>query len=415
MQQPDATPERPPVPVMEDGVEGRARRLRSERTELVGWLAGAVAHDVNNVLAVIAGYADLIGADLDPNDTRAADAAGIRDAVVRAGDLVRQLITVGRRQTLRLEVLDARNLVAGLLPLLTSACGERVRVDVNTCPEPAAILADRSLLEQALLNLAVNARDAMPGGGTLTVRVSIAPRGDGVTRPSEERPQLESASEVRISVEDTGVGIDPAILPHIFEPFFTTKGRNHGTGIGLASVEDAAAQSGGIVSVESRLGEGARFIIHLPRGTADAASTGPVRPHVRSRGGRETILVVDPDPEVRLVLARLLARLGYTVVDAATPRHAMALVEHALDRLDALITEASLPDVSGVDLAALVREVHPGIPVLVLSRATRVRAQGPAAEGRPAHHVLGKPFTAEQLDETLRALLDARVTNAVDA
>jgi two-component system cell cycle sensor histidine kinase/response regulator CckA len=408
--QPESTTERPPVPVMVDAVDPRAHRLRSERTELIGWLAGAVAHDVNNMLAVIAGYADLIEADLAPGDPHATDTAGIRDAVARAGDLVRQLITVGRRQTLRLEVLDASRVVTGLLPLLSSACGDRIVVAVHPAAEPAAILADRSLLEQALLNLAVNARDAMPGGGTLTVRVSMGPRRAGL--PGVPRDATgDTAEEVRIAVEDTGAGIDAAVLPHIFEPFFTTKGGGRGHGIGLASVEEAAEQCGGAVTVESRPGEGARFTLHLPRVSAGPASTGRSQPPQRARGGTETILVVDPDPEVRLLLARLLARHGYTVVDAATPRHAMALVEHALDRVDALITEASLPDISGTDLAELVRAVHPGVPVLLLSRAARSRALRPASR-LAAEGVLDKPFSADELGESLRGLLDARPPDA---
>ena len=407
---------------MVDTLEARSRGLHVERSELVGWLAGAVAHDVNNVLAAIAGYAALIQADLEPGDPHITDAEGIRDAVLRASGLVRQLLTVGRRRTLRLEPLDASELVTSLLPLLTSACGDRVRVNLQTCPQPATILADRSLLEQALLNLAINARDAMPGGGTLTVRIAVGPRRSGATgvaapggstQPAEPSATT-AADEVRITVEDTGVGIEAAILPHVFEPFFTTKEHVGGSGIGLATVEDAAARCGGTVSVASRPGEGARFMLHLPRIEADPDElVGAPRPE-HARGGGETVLVVDPDPEVRLVLTRVLRSLGYSVADAATARHALALVHHALDRVDALIIETSLPEMAGADLAERVRAVHPGIPLLLLSRG--VPEDAPSGAGSPlVDGGLDKPFTAAQLDGALRALLDARAPDIAEA
>jgi nitrogen-specific signal transduction histidine kinase/CheY-like chemotaxis protein len=404
---------------MTDAIDARSRRLRAERIELIGWLAGAVAHDVNNVLTAIAGYAELIEADLDPQDPHAADTAGIRDAVLRAVGLVRQLITVGRRQTLRLETLDASDLVQGLVPLLTSACGDRIRVQSEACGEPALVLADRSLLEQALLNLAINARDAMPDGGTLTVAVSISPRltetaaahaGDAIDRAAQEAaPPLE---DVRIAVADTGAGIEAAVLPHVFEPYFSTKDRGRGSGVGLTSVEEAAAQSGGVVSVESRVGEGSRFTLHLPRIAANPVQTPVAAVSGRAHGGTETILFVDADPEVRLVLARILRRLGYSVVDAATPRQALALAEYGIDRLDLLVTETSLAELSGPELAARVRALHPGVPVLFLSRDARGTRTPPGA--MPGDRMLAKPVTAERLGVTLRAALDARPANGVD-
>ena len=406
---PDGASLKDPVPVMDEAADTRARRLRAERSELIGWLAGAVAHDVNNVLAAIAGYAELIEADLDAGDPHLADTAGIRDAVQRAGGLVRHLLTVGRRQTLRLEVLDASDIVEGLIPLLGSACGDRVRVVPRVCTERAAVNADRSLLEQALLTLAVNARDAMPDGGTLTVTVAVGPAAAGAQAGAVAGDA--PPDEVRISVEDTGVGIDDAALPHVFEPFFTTKDR--GSGFGLASVGEAVARCGGAVSVESRAGTGSRFTLHLPQ--ADAAPTDRPAPRVgkRVRGGTETILVVDADPEVRLVLARLLHGLGYDVVDAATPGQAIALAEYAIDRVDLLVTEVALPDLPGPQLAARIRTVHPSVRVLFLSRAAR--GQAPAQlDAPPGSRVLAKPFTAERLGSTLRAMLDARVPNQVE-
>jgi len=422
---PESNAKREPVPVMTDAVDARSRRLHAERTELIGWLAGAVAHDVNNVLTAIAGYADLIEADLDPGDPHATDTAGIRDAVLRAGGLVRQLITVGRRQTLRLETFDASDLVQGLLPLLNSACGERIVVRAETCGESALVHADRSLLEQALLNLAINARDAMPDGGRLTVNVSIRPalastgevgeaRARDAADPADPAAQEAGAppEEVRIAVADTGAGIDATVLPHVFEPYFSTKDRGRGSGVGLTSVEEAAAQSGGVVSVESRVGEGSRFTLHLPRIAADPASAAVTAVSDRVHGGTETILVVDADLEVRLVLARILRRLGYSVVDAATPRQALALAEYGIDRLDLLVTESSLAELSGPELAARVRALYPGVPVLFLSRDARGGRALPGA--MPGDRVLAKPVTAERLGVTLRAALDARQPGGVD-
>ncbi len=391
----------------------RSRRLRAERTELVGWLAGAVAHDVNNMLSVIAGYADLIVADLDATDPRRADAAGIRDAVQRAGALVRQLLTVGRRQTLRLETLDASDLIAGLRPLLTSACGDRVTVRLEPCAEPAAVVVDRGLIEQALLNLAINARDAMPDGGTLTLRVATGPRStEHVARPAAGASAARGsvrAEEVRITVEDTGVGIDAAVLPHVFEPYFSTKDHERGFGIGLAAVEEAATRCGGAVSVDSRPGEGTRFTIHLARVPAAPAASPAAGDTVRVHGGAETILLVDGDVEIRFILARLMRGLGYTVVDAATSRQALALAEHGLDRLDMLVTEAALPDASGSELAARIRARYPSAPVLFLSRTERE-----PLPSLPAGRLLAKPFTAERLGPVLRSMLDPLVADAVE-
>ena len=412
--EPDPVRER--VPVMAASDEPHAGRLHAGRTELIGWLAGAVAHDVNNLLSVIAGYADLIDGALDPDDPRGADTAGIRDAVHRAGGLVRQLLTVGRRKTLRLETLDASELVGALQPLLVSACGDRITVRIEACPEPAAVLVDRSLIEQALLNLAVNARDAMPEGGTLTLSTSVGPsRADRDVLPAIGRVALVNSAdgspeEVRIAVEDTGVGIDETVLAHVFEPYFSTKDSGRGSGIGLAAVEEAAVRCGGAVSVDSRPGEGTRFTLHLARVPAAAAAGPLTRPAARVRRGRETILVVDGDAEVRLVLARIMQGLGYTVVDAATARQAVALAEYALDRLDLLVTEVALPDMAGPDLALRIRTQFPSAPALFLSQPARGRTAT-----RPDDRLLAKPFTAERLGPVLRSMLDARVADAIES
>ncbi|MFN8628900.1 MAG: ATP-binding protein [Chloroflexota bacterium] len=407
MQPSDPSPQRDPVPVMAGPATARTRRLQTERTELIGWLAGAVAHDVNNVLAAIAGYAELIEADLHPDDPHVTDAAGIRDAVARAGGLVRQLLMVGRRQSLRLEPLDASDVVSGLLPLVGSVCGDRIRVHLAVDAEPAGILVDRSLLEQALLNLAVNARDAMPDGGSLTMRVENSPLLVGGERGANV------ADEVRISVEDTGVGIEASVLPHVFEPFFSTKDPDRGSGIGLAAVEEAASRCGGQVSVASRPGHGTRFTLHFPRIASAPAPVVAASASSRIRGGSETVLVVDADPEVRLLLARLMRHLGYSVVDAATPSQALALVGHAIDRLDLLVTEVALPEMSGADLAERVRGRHPMVPVLYLSRAARGPAR-PQPDAAPRDRVLAKPFTLERLGGAMRSLLDARLPDAVE-
>jgi two-component system, cell cycle sensor histidine kinase and response regulator CckA len=397
-------------------VTARSRRAATERTELIGWLAGAVAHDVNNVLAVIAGYADLIEADLDQADPRTMDTAGIRDAVTRAGGLVRQLLMVGRRQSLRLEPLDASKVVTGLLPLIGSVCGDRVRVRLAVSPQPVGILADRSLLEQALLNLAVNARDAMPDGGTLTIGVEVVPGPPDVAGPAAEEASAaeDAADHVRISVEDTGIGIDAAVLPHVFQPFFSTKEPDRGSGIGLAAVEEAATRCGGRVSVDSRAGEGTRFTLHLPHIAVQPAGPATTAERRSIRGGAETILVVDPDPEVRLLYARLMRSLGYSVVDAASPSHAIILVEHALERVDLLVTELALPEMPGANLAARLRERRPGLPALYLSRAARGPARRLPDPGQ-CDFVLAKPFTIERLAAAMRGLLDAPIADAVDS
>jgi two-component system cell cycle sensor histidine kinase/response regulator CckA len=420
MPKPKPNVKRDAVPVMAMlGGDARSRRLLAERTELIGWLAGAVAHDVNNVLAAIGGYAELIEGDLDPGDPHAADAAGIREAVQRAGTLVRQLLLVGRRETLRLEDLDAADLVDNLLPLLSSACGDRVSVHVERSAERVAVHADRSLLEQALLNLAVNARDAMPSGGTLTLRVVAGqrrPAPSAVDALAETAPGTlahDASDEVTIEVEDTGVGIDPAVLPRVFERYFSTKDPAHGSGIGLAVVEEAAARCGGRVTVASRPGVGTRFALHLPRAAEPPVAVTAVRRPAPVRGGTESILVVESDPEVRLVVVRLMHRLGYRVADVATPHQALALVEHAIGPLDLLVSETAFPGFSGADLADRIRAVHPGLPVLYLSRTARGTARSPGGT-EPSVPALAKPFTAERLGAAMRGLLDGRLTGAAE-
>ena len=380
----------------------------AQRAELVGRLAAGVAHDFNNSLVSIRGYAEFLHVALPAGDPRRPDVQGILDAVSMAADQVRQLLAFGRRQVIRPEPLDVGALVEDLGPLLRRLCGPAITVEIRPCEGPCYVRADRSLIEQVVANLALNARDAMMVGGRLTIVVSrisgdAAPAGQGAAA---------AAGYVRVAVSDTGTGIDPAFLPHVFEPFFTTKELGRGSGLGLSSVEGATAQSGGFVTVESDPGRGTTFAIHLPAiDEAPPASASSRNPSAEQREpgeppppGSVTILLVDDEPLVLLVVARLLRELGYVVLDAERPATALAIAEARTAPIDLLLTDVTMPQMNGRELADRLRSLFPGLPVVYMSAyaAETVLADG-TLPGTAT--ILSKPFTTDELVATLGVVL----------
>jgi PAS domain S-box-containing protein len=360
----------------------------AQRLEAVGRLAGGVAHDFNNLLTVITGYSELLLASLAEDDPRRGDAAEIRDAAARGSALTRQLLAVGRRQVFSPALLDVNGLVLGLTQMLRRVIGEDVELVVALGQEPALVYADPGQLEQVLLNLAVNARDAMPEGGRLTIAVSrVEDSVDG--------------SFVAIEVSDTGEGMDEETRARVFEPFFTTKLAGKGSGLGLATAHGIVQQSGGCVSVASAQGQGTTFTVMLPRMTGDV--TAP-------QGGErsETVLVVEDEPLVRDFARTVLETHGFRVLVAENGPSALAAC--AAEPVALVLTDMVMPGMTGADLAAAVEETHPGTAVVLMSGYSHEVLAGRVPSERVSG-MLVKPFTPQQLVARVGSALAERASN----
>jgi two-component system, cell cycle sensor histidine kinase and response regulator CckA len=374
---------------------------QAQRAEVVGRLAGGIAHDFNNLLTAIGGHAEFLLASLDIDDPRRSDIAPILDASARAADLTRQLLAFGRREVLHPTVVVPGDVVERLRPMLRSIVPADVDLVFSPDPGRAPVRVDRDRLGNAVINLVLNARDAMPAGGTLTVGTEALQLEAGDCRL---RPPAAPGAFVRLWVADTGTGIPADLLPHIFEPFFTTKRLGRGSGLGLPSVDGFVAQSGGWVTVDTDPGVGSVFSLYLAA-EAQPASGAPASAPVGEveRSPRRTVLVVDDEPEVRAITGRLLRQLGYDVVEAADGEEAISAWSR--DHIDVLVSDVVLPGLSGPELAARCRAHRPGLPVLLVSGYAResLVSDGRAIEGSS---FLAKPFTKDQLALRLRELLE---------
>ena len=313
-----------------------AQLLQAQKMDAIGRLAGGVAHDFNNLLTAIGGYAELVGATLDAGDVRQQYVAGISQATDHAASLTRQLLTFSRSQELRPTVIDLGEVVTNVEPMLHRLLGERVELVVRPTEQPCRTLADRNQIEAILINLAVNAKDAMPEGGTLTVETS------NVTLDEEYRlhhTEVTPGDYAMIVVSDTGVGMDEETLAHVFEPFFTTKAPGSGTGLGLATVYGTVKQSGGYIWVYSEPGRGTTFKVYLPR-TNEPPTETPKEDPMRDRTsqGHETILVAEDEAVVRDMVVAALERMGYRVVAASTGEEAVRLIDRMGEEIDLLLT-----------------------------------------------------------------------------
>ena len=359
------------------------RLARSRRLEAVGRLAAGVAHDFNNLLTVIFAHAGELVRHRDPEVGAAAKDA--MDAAERAANLTRQLLAFGRRQVLEPKVVDIHELLRGAETLFGRFLGDDVRLTLDLDPEPTFARVDRTQLEQVVLNLIANARDAMPGGGAVTVRTRRA------------------SDTVRISVVDTGQGMSEEVRSRIFEPFFSTKERGQGTGLGLATVHGIVEQSGGHVEVESAPGSGSCFTIVLPAESGIPRETAAPRAPLPAVP-RAKVLVVDDDKQVREAVRAVLAAAGHEVRVADTARSAMdAVADHAAGA-DLLLTDVVMPDMPGTELAARMRERRPDLRVLFMSGHDddRLSVQGVLADGV---HLIFKPFDGPTILERVRAVL----------
>jgi PAS domain S-box-containing protein len=365
----------------------------ARQMESLGQLAGGVAHDFNNLLGVIRGYAELLAKRLDAGSPGVDDVRRILDAADRAARLTRQLLAFGRRQVLEPRVVDLGDVVAAMAELLRRLVGEAVEVVVTTAPDLGRVRVDPAQVDQVLLNLAANARDAMPRGGRLTIETSNAELGEAECRA---HPGARPGRFVRLRMSDTGIGMDEATRCRAFEPFFTTKDVGQGTGLGLASVYGIVEQSGGCVWVDSAPGEGATFEIHLPRVDAEVEppETKPLLPAVRTPA---TILLVEDEGSLREIAKELLEASGYTVVAAANGAEALAQAEHTgIASVRLLLTDVMMPGMSGPALAGQLRLRWPELDVLYMSGYSReaVEKQGLL---EPGTRILAKPFSLSTL------------------
>jgi len=377
---------------------------QSQKLESVGRLAGGVAHDFNNLLTVILQTSEVMRSELElgaPPTSEDLDA--IHQAGLRARDLTRQLLAFARKQVIVPTSVDLSELLGASERLLRRVLGEDVQIVTDLPAGTWPVRADPGQVEQVVMNLAVNARDAMPGGGRLDLSIANLELGDAAAAALEG---LRPGPHVRLSVGDTGTGMTPEVMAHMFEPFYTTKPRGLGTGLGLATVYGIVRQMEGAIQVESAPGRGTRFDILLPR-TSDAAAARP-GPAPAPAGGTETVLLVEDDATVRRVVSRALARAGYRVESVATGQGALAAAERLGPRLDLLVTDMILTDLDGRQVAEAVRRGLPGAPVLVISgyAGEAISRVGQLGEGID---FLQKPFTSDALLRRVRAVLDGKI------
>ena len=373
---------------------------QAQKMEAVGRLAGGIAHDFNNLLTVISGYAAFVRESLAEGDDLRGDIVEIEQAARRAATLTRQLLAFSRRQVLLPKVLDLNSVVEGMTGMLERLLGEDV--DVRTALDESLwpVKADPGQLEQVLVNLAVNARDAMPKGGVLRIATQnvlldhASPGPDGVP----------AGLYVRLDVGDTGVGMDEATRLRAFEPFFTTKDVGKGTGLGLSTVYGIVRQSGGTIEIESAPGEGAVFRILLPVVAERVEPTGAPSVPARRATGTETILLVEDEEPVRRVAQKALAAAGYTVLASRDGVEAIELLERREAPIDLLLTDVVMPRMGGVDLAEAVRRRQPGVRVLFVSGHVDVGGAGRAQPEATA--LLEKPFRPDVLLDRVRDVLD---------
>jgi PAS domain S-box-containing protein len=394
------------VVVFHDATERRRleeQLLHAQKLEAVGRLAGGIAHDFNNLLSVISGYGELVLADLAEPGTARSRVLEILRATERASGLTRQLLAFGRKQVIEPRVLDLNATAQDVERMLRRLIGEDVDIQLKLAPDLGRIHADAGQVEQVLINLAVNARDAMPRGGKLTIETSNVVLDEEAVRGYVD---VESGHYVRICVSDTGVGMDRDTREHLFEPFFTTKEPGRGTGLGLATVYGIVKQSGGHVWVYSEPGWGTTFKVYFPLYGDVAEQDRPQLEMEPAPGGTETILVVEDDEMIRSLIRDILESTGYRVLVADDPDSGMKLIGEQQDDIHLLLTDLVLPGMSGRELVDRVSKVKPEMRVLFMSGYSD---EAVARHGilEPGLAFLQKPFSRDVLVRKVREVLDA--------
>jgi PAS domain S-box-containing protein len=366
-----------------------AQLLQARKMESIGRLAGGVAHDFNNLLLVINGYVDLVLKRISVSDVVYPQIDEIRKAGERAAELTMQLLAFSRKQVLQPKVLSLNDIVRDSDKMLRRIIGEDIELICILDPSLRPVEADPGQLHQVIVNLVANARDAMPDGGRLIIETANTEQG------------------VSLSVRDTGRGMDPVTLEHAFEPFFTTKGVGKGTGLGLATVYGIVRQSAGDISVQSELGRGATFIVHLPASEKVPTTNEPDGP---APGGSGTVLLVEDEEGVRRLIATILQQHGYRVLEAAGGEDALGMIKQCGDRIDLLISDVVMPRMGGPELAAQLRELRPEVTVLFISGYTDPSITDQVV--LTGSHFLQKPFAADALVRTVGEALRSGQMNA---
>ncbi len=366
---------------------------QNERLDSLGHLAGGVAHDFNNLLAVITGYCGMVADSLADGDPCRADLEGIRKAAERGASLTRQLLIFSRLEPSRPETVDLNQIVSETRDLLSRTLGEDIQVVTRLDPDLHCVTADRSKMEQVLLNLVMNARAAMPSGGELTI-----------TTGNHEVAAVGGPA-VRLDVTDVGTGMEPAVAQRAFEPFFTTRPKGQGTGLGLATAYGAVTDAGGIIELDSELGRGTTVRVSLPA-SSEARPVAAPPSEAPPTGNGESVLLVEDEDAVREVVLRILTGAGYRVREVGSPIEALRIFAAGAEHVDVLLTDIVMPGMSGTQLASRLREQRPELPVLFMSGYTT----GPAPGGHELPgdgSLLHKPFDRPQLLEALAQVLRA--------
>ena len=378
--------------------------FQAQKMEAVGRLAGGIAHDFNNLLTAIRMTATLVVDGLPKRSPLAAELHEIERSVDRGAALTRQLLAFSRRELMQPTLSDVAEVVAGLEPMLRRLIAKDMTLILHAPLQPWRVLADRGQLEQVIMNLALNARDAMPEHGTLAISVGVTSVDEATARA---KPGLLPRDYVMITISDTGHGMTPEVQAHLFEPFFTTKGVGKGTGLGLSTVYAIVQGCGGAVFAESREGEGATFTVYLPRAAADAEAVKATPPAPDSTGGHEMILVVDDEDTVRVAVRRILQKFGYAVIDARDGAAALEQLAMHGPRISLLLTDMVMPAMGGRELIEQASMMFPMLRIAVMSGYTEDTA---LRQGKLAgeHAFVSKPFTVEDLMATVRRVLDGK-------
>ena len=376
---------------------------QAQKMEAVGRLAGGIAHDFNNILGVITGHGDLLAREIEAPDPRLRRLEEIRRAAQRAVALTRQILAFSRRQVVQTRELSLNVFVKELEPMLRSLLGENVELVFTATPDPTGVRADPGQIGQAIMNLATNAREAMPNGGRLTLETANVELDANSAR---HHPGVKPGFYVMLAVSDTGVGMDAETLSHVFEPFFTTKPPGQGSGLGLATVHGIVSRSEGYMRVQSEPGHGSSFRIHLPRVEMDASGGPPAEPAGEVRGGLETILLVDDEPALKELNAEVLQEYGYDVIAAGSATEALELAARRAGPIHLLLTDVAMPGESGGQLSGRLLRLRPRTKILYMSGyASDALVQLGVSAATAAF--IEKPFAPVALARKVREVLDS--------
>jgi PAS domain S-box-containing protein len=389
----------------EEALRLKEEQLRqSQKMEAVGRLSGGIAHDFNNLLGVIIGYSDVLEMKLEGNEALRKNVAEIKKAGTRASSLTRQLLAFSRQQVLQPKVLDLNAVVNDLAKMLRRLIGENIEIEIMSEVTVGKVKADHSQVEQIIMNLVVNARDAMPDGGKLTIQTSNVELGDDVV---SKHPYIQAGQYVELAVTDTGMGMDEGTKTHIFEPFFTTKEKGKGTGLGLATVYGVVKQSDGYVLVDSELGKGTTFKIYLPEVAKGVVPVPVESAPGRAQRGSETILLAEDEDSLRALISDLLQQNGYNVLAASCGAEALKIAESYDGPIHLLLTDIVMPGIGGPALAKNLAAVRPETKVMYMSGYIEFHSAG-SSPLPPDAPMMQKPFSHETLIREIGSALGAR-------